>query len=408
MNRIVEYGALPNGVRVVHQQDNSPVAYCGFAINVGTRDELEHESGMAHFVEHLLFKGTEKRRSRHILNRLEEVGGELDAYTTKEETFVFATVLTADFERAMELCSDIVFHSVFPQSEIDKEVDVIIDEINSYNDSPSELIFDEFESIVFHNEQLGRSILGDAECLKNYRTDDALRFVKRNYKTDRILFFSKGNIPFKKVMAWSERYFGAFVNSGNGFLRSKPSLYVPKRLEVEKDTHQGHQIIGARAYCLTDDRRLPLHLLNNVLGGPCMNSRLSIALREKNGMAYNVESSYTAYSDSGIVMIYFGTDQRNMKKCETLVMKELKKLREQKMSDLQLFRAKKQLLGQLAISQENSESYTLNMAKSVLFFDRYESLEVVAERIEALTATDLINVANDVFAEDRLSVLTYV
>lgn len=408
MSRIVEYGALPNGVSVVHQQDNSPVAYCGFAINVGTRDELESESGMAHFVEHLLFKGTEKRRSRHILNRLEEVGGELDAYTTKEETFVFATVLTADFERAMELCSDIVFHSVFPQSEIDKEVDVIIDEINSYNDSPSELIFDEFESIVFHNEQLGRSILGDAECLKNYRTDDALRFVKRNYKADRILFFSKGNVPFKKVMAWSERYFGAFVNSGSEILRRKPNLYVPKRQEVVKDTHQGHQIIGARAYSLTDDRRLPLHLLNNVLGGPCMNSRLSIALREKNGMAYNVESSYTAYSDSGIVMIYFGTDQKNMKKCESLVMKELKKLREQKMSDLQLFRAKKQLLGQLAISQENSESYTLNMAKSVLFFDRYESLEEVAERIEALTATDLINVANDVFAEDRLSVLTYV
>ena len=266
----IHTATLPNGVRIVHKEDVSQVAYCGFAINAGTRDEEEDESGMAHFIEHMLFKGTEKRNSWHILNRLEGVGGEINAYTTKEETFVYSTVLTADFEKAVDLCSDIVFHPTFPSHEIEKEVDVIIEEINSYNDSPSELIYDEFESIVFKNSQLGRNILGDAERLQEYTTENALRFVANNYCTDRILFFSVGNIPFKKVMRLAEKYFGDVAAKYSTKKREKSALYVPDHVRKNLNTHQTHALIGARAYSLSDERRLPLYLLNNILGGTGM------------------------------------------------------------------------------------------------------------------------------------------
>ncbi|MCQ2216939.1 MAG: insulinase family protein [Paludibacteraceae bacterium] len=408
MESTIEKLTLANGIRVVHKPDLSPVSYCGIAINVGTRDEEEQESGMAHFIEHMLFKGTEKRRSWHILNRLENVGGELNAYTTKEETFVYATVLSADFERAMELCADIVFHSVFPQNEIEKEVDVIIDEINSYNDTPSELIFDDFENMVFSDHPLGRNILGDAEILKQYKTEDALRFIKRNYATDQIVFFSLGNVPFKKIVHWAEKYFGDVPESHSHNPRVAPSIYVPNNKIVDKGTHQAHVVYGGRAYKLSDERRLTLYLLNNILGGPGMNSRLNVALRERNGIAYNVESNFTSYSDSGILSIYFGTDAKNLDKSCHLVLSELKKLRTERFSDLQLMKAKKQLICQLSISQESKESLSLNIGKSFLYFDKFECMEDICRCLNRVTPSDLLEVANEIFDEGQLSTLRYL
>ncbi len=403
----IEYYTLKNGIRVVHKPDNSPVSYCGIAINAGTRDEEEDESGMAHFIEHMLFKGTAKRKAWHILNRLEDVGGELNAYTTKEETFVYATVLSADFERAMELCADVVFHSTFPQNEIDKEVDVIIDEINSYNDSPSELIFDDFEGMLFDNYSIGRSILGNAERLQTYTTQDALRFVNRNYCTDQIVFFSLGNVPFKKITRWAEKYLGEVPERFLQTKRVAPEIYVPQRKLIKKDTYQAHVVLGNRAYSLPDKNRLPLYLLNNVLGGPGMNSRLNLALRERNGLAYNVESSYTSYSDTGLLFIYFGTDVKNEEKGCHLVFSELKKLRNQKFTQIQLEKAKKQLLGQLAISQENKESLCLSLGKSFLYFNRFESLAEIHKRMAAITAEQLHDIANEILDESKISILSF-
>ncbi|MDR1730297.1 MAG: insulinase family protein [Prevotellaceae bacterium] len=403
----IESYTLKNGIRIVHKPDHSPVSYCGIAINAGTRDEEECESGMAHFVEHLLFKGTTRRKAWHILNRLEDVGGELNAYTTKEETFVYATVLSPDFERAMELCADVVFHSTFPQNEIDKEVDVIIDEINSYNDSPSELIFDDFENILFENYSIGRNILGDIERLQTYTTQNALDFVHRNYCTDQIVFFSLSDVSFKKIKRWAEKYLGEVPERLLQTKRTVPEIYIPQQKTVKKDTHQAHVMLGNRAYSLPDEKRLTLHLLNNLLGGPGMNSRLNLALRERNGLAYNVESSYTSYSDTGLLSIYFGTDSKNEDKCRNLVFAELKKLRNQKLTPVQLTKAKKQLLGQSAISQENKESLSLSLGKSFLYFNRFESLPEVHKRIEAITAEQLQEVANEILDERRISVLSF-
>ncbi|HOU68426.1 MAG TPA: pitrilysin family protein [Paludibacteraceae bacterium] len=407
MDKLINTLTLKNGIRVVHKPDASPVSYCGIAINVGTRDEEDDESGMAHFIEHMLFKGTDKRKSWHILNRLENVGGELNAYTTKEETFVYATVLSVDFERAMELCANIVFHSTFPQNEIDKEVDVIIDEINSYNDTPSELIFDDFEDLIFSGSPLGRNILGDADKLRTYRTADALRFVKRNYATDQILFFSLGNVPFKKISQWAERYLGDVPEMHVQSKREKPCLYVPQKKVIDKNTYQAHVIYGNRAYGLSENKRLAFYLLNNILGGPGMNSRLNVALRERSGIAYNIESNYTSYSDSGIVSIYFGTDVKNMEKSCHIVLNELKKLRNNRFSDLQLSKAKKQLICQLAISQESKESLSLSLGKSFLYFDKFESLDDICKSLEEITPSMLMEVANEIFEEDSLSLLKY-
>lgn len=403
----IERITLPNGIRVVHKHDLSPVSYCGIAINVGTRDELPEEHGMAHFIEHMLFKGTTRRKSWHILNRLETVGGELNAYTTKEETFVYATVLSSDFERAMELCADIVFHSTFPQNEIEKETEVIIDEINSYNDTPSDLIFDDFEALVFEDSTIGRYILGNEETLRQYKTQDAVRFVRRNYHTDQIVFFSLGNVPFKKIAYWATKYMGDVPAFYTETARSPISLYHPKQILIEKDTHQSHIIIGNRAYGLSDNRRLALYLLNNILGGPGMNSRLNVALRERCGIAYNIESNFTSYSDTGVISIYFGSDFKNAQKGTHIVLKELKKLRTQRFSDTQLLRAKKQLICQLAISQESKESLSLNLGKSILYFDRFESFAEICKSLNKISSSDLLEVANEIFCEDNLSKIEY-
>ena len=407
LSKDLSFWEMPNGIRVVHLYDDSPVAYCGFAINVGTRDELPEESGMAHFIEHTLFKGTQKRKSWHIVNSLESVGGELNAYTTKEETFVYANFLCEDYEKAVDICSDIVFHATFPQKELDKEVDVIIDEIQSYKDTPSEQIYDDFEELVFANTPLGRNILGVAKRLKKYTTQDAINFVKRTYCTDKIVFFSLGKIPFNRVKRLAEKYLNDIEEKRSVVNHVMKNTYAPFDKMVRKHTSQAHVMVGCPSYDLSDDRRLPMSLLNNIIGGPSLNSRLNLLLRERNGMAYNIESTYTSYSDSGLLSIYFGTEERNREKCTDLIYAELKRLREVPFTKIQLEKYKKQMVGQMTIMQENRENLVLSMAKSFLYFNKFETLEYVYNQLNEVTPSVVLEVVNDVLRADRLSTLIY-
>lgn len=398
---------LPNGLRIIHKPTLSKVAYCGFAIDAGTRDEEENEQGMAHFVEHLIFKGTEKRKAWHILNRMENVGGDLNAYTNKEETVVYSAFLTEHLERAMELLGDIVFHSTFPQHEIEKETEVIIDEIQSYEDTPSELIFDDFEDLIFRNHPLGRNILGKPDLLRGFRSEDVLSFTRRYYQPGNMVFFVQGQYDFKKVVRLATKYFSDVPAVDVVSRRVPPPLYVPEQLTIAKDTHQAHVMIGSRGYHAFDDKRTALYLLNNILGGPGMNSRLNVALRERRGLVYTVESNLTSYTDTGAFCIYFGTDLEDMDTCLRLTYKELKWMRDNKMSPSQLAAAKKQLIGQIGVASDNFENNALGMAKTYLHYHKYESSESVFQRIEALTAEQLLEVANEMFAEPYLSTLVY-
>ena len=398
---------LPNGLRIIHEPTLSKVSYCGFAIDAGTRDEAENEQGMAHFVEHLIFKGTEKRKAWHILNRMENVGGDLNAYTNKEETVVYAAFLTEHLERALELLGDIVFHSTFPQHEIEKETEVIIDEIQSYEDNPSELIFDDFEDMIFRNHPLGRNILGKPDLLRSFRTEDVLSFTRRFYQPGTMVFFVQGQYDFKKIVRLAEKHLADVPAVTVDNQRVPPPLYVPERLVVSKDTHQAHVMIGSRGYNAYDDKRTALYLLNNILGGPGMNSKLNVSLRERRGLVYNVESNLTSYTDTGAFCIYFGTDIEDMDTCLKLTYKELKRMRDVKMTSSQLAAAKKQLIGQIGVASDNFENNALGMAKTYLHYHKYESSEVVFKRIETLTAEQLMEVANEMFAEEYLSTLIY-
>jgi len=399
---------LPNGLRIIHKPSLSKVAYCGFAVNAGTRDEAEDEQGMAHFVEHLTFKGTEKRKAWHILNRMENVGGDMNAYTNKEETVIYCAFLTEHFSRATELLSDIVFHSTFPQKEIEKEVDVIIDEIKSYDDTPSELIFDDFEDLIFKNHPLGRNILGKPELLKGFTTADALNFTSRFYFPTNMVFFVLGNLDFKKVVRTVEKYVGDVPFTEFKNLRTPPPVYVPDQLTVPKDTHQAHVMIGGRGYDAYNDKRTALYFLNNILGGPGMNSKLNVSLRERRALVYSVESNLTSYTDTGVFCIYFGTDPEDADACLSLTHKELKHLRDVKMTSSQLNAAKKQLIGQIGVASDNNENNALDMAKSFLHYNKYDSSEALFQRIEALTAEGVLEVANEMFAEEMLSTLIFL
>lgn len=399
---------LSNGLRIIHAQNQSAVAYCGYAIDAGTRDEEENEQGMAHFVEHLIFKGTQKRHSWHILNRMEHVGGDLNAYTNKEETVVYSAFLVEHFPRAVELLTDIVFHSTYPQAEIDKEVEVIIDEIQSYEDTPSELIFDDFEELVFPNHPLGRNILGKPELLRQFKSEDALRFTNRFYRPDNMVFFVQGNVDFKRVVRLLEKAVSDIPSTITERNRIKPELYIPQNKTIHRDTHQAHVMIGCRSYDTHDKKRTALYLLNNILGGPGMNSRLNVALRERSGLVYNVEANLTSYTDTGLFSIYFGTDQEDVKQCIRLVHKELKRLREKPLSSTQLTTAQKQIIGQIGVAADNFENNALNMAKTYLHYNKYEEPQEVYKRIQSLTPQDLWEVANEMFCEENLSTLIYL
>lgn len=398
---------LSNGLRIIHEPSSSKVAYCGFAVDAGTRDEAENEQGMAHFVEHLIFKGTRKRKAWHILNRMENVGGDLNAYTNKEETVIYSAFLTEHFGRALELLADIVFHSTFPQNEIEKETEVIIDEIQSYEDTPSELIFDDFEDMIFRNHPLGRNILGRPDLLKKFRSEDAMAFTSRFYQPSNMVFFVLGDFNFQKIVRQVEKLLVDLPLVTVENQRTIPPLYVPEQLVVHKETHQAHVMIGSRGYNAYDDKRTALYLLNNILGGPGMNSRLNVSLRERRGLVYTVESNLTSYTDTGDFCIYFGTDPEDVDTCLKLTYKELKRMRDVKMTSSQLMAAKKQLIGQIGVASDNNENNALGMAKTFLHYNKYESSESVFRRIEALTAEGLLEVANEMFAEEYLSTLIY-
>lgn len=398
---------LSNGLRIIQVPSPTPVAYCGFAIDAGTRDETSGEQGMAHFVEHLIFKGTTKRKAWHILNRMERVGGDLNAFTNKEETIIYTAFLAEHFARAVELLADIVFHSTFPKNEIAKEVDVILDEIQSYEDSPSDLIFDDFENLIFKGHSLGRNILGDPNLLRTFGSDDALNWTRRFYKPSNMVFFFYGNVDFRHLVRCVEKYVGEIPDSKAEKLYVPLPDYLPERRVIHRDTHQAHVMIGCRSYDAHNEKRTGLYLLNNILGGPGMNSRLNIALREHRGLVYSVESNLTSYTDTGVFSIYFGCDPKDVDTCLTLVEKELKRLCMARLTDSQLAAAKKQIIGQIAVASDNFENLALDMGKTFLHYNRYESQEEVFQRIEALSADCLMEVANEIFDEHRRSVLIY-
>lgn len=396
-----------NGLRLIHYRVPTKAAYCGLIINVGSRDEREEESGIAHFIEHVIFKGTEKRKAYHVLSRLEDVGGELNAYTTKEDTCVYATFMAKDYERTLELFADIVFHSVFPEKEIEKEKDVVLDEIDSYKDSPGELIFDDFEEQVYEGCRIGRNILGNEAAVKSISREMILNFVERNYSPDRMVISSVGDIPFEKLVRLVEKYFACYARREEPLVRVKPEIYVPRFVEVNKDTHQCHCIVGNVAYDNKEDKRLPLSLLMNLLGGSGMNTRLNLNIRERYGLAYNIEASYTPYSDTGICMIYFGCDRENADWCLDLCKREMRALYEEKLGPVQMKRAKTQMIGQLTISSENYENLMLSIGKSFLIYDKVDSLEDVYAQIGEITPEVLVQVAEEIFDERKLSVLIY-
>ncbi|WP_462316926.1 M16 family metallopeptidase, partial [Marinilabilia sp.] len=385
----------------------SPVGHCGLIINTGSRDEQCDEHGMAHFIEHVIFKGTQKRKTWHILSRLDDVGGELNAYTSKEETAIYSSFLIQDFQRAVELLHDITFHSVFPEKEIKKEKEVIIDEINSYKDNPAELIIDDFEELVFNDGPMGHNILGTAESIKNFNRDDILKFIQNNYHTDQMVLCMVGNLPPTKFLKAAEKYFGIEKPNYRTQKRPAPPVYKPSEHRKELDTFQSHITIGNIAYDLENPKRLGLSLLNNLLGGPGMNSRLNIALREKNGIAYNIESIYSPYFGTGVFSIYFGTDRQNIDRSLRIARRELSRLRKTSLGQMQLQKAKRQLKGQITISSENKENLMLNIGKSFLLYNKVDSLDDIYRKIDNLTAMDLLEIANEVFDEKQLSYLIY-
>ncbi len=403
---------LANGLRIIHLPSPSPVLYCGYGINAGTRDELPGEEGLAHFCEHTTFKGTNKRKAWHILNCLERVGGDLNAFTTKEDTVYYVSILGEHMARAVDLLTDIVFNSRYPQQEIDKEVEVICDEIESYNDSPAELIYDDFENMVFCGHPLGHNILGQADQLRTYTTLDALRFTRRYYRPDNAVFFAYGNIDFGKLVrllrhATSGIEGGAPKTDTAKAAAAKLPAYSPQELAVDKGTHQTHVIIGTRAYSVFDEKRIALYLLNNIIGGPGMNARLNISLRERNGLVYTAESTMTNYTDTGVWGVYFGCDPHDVGRCRRLVRKELDRLMLRPMSAMQLNAAKKQLKGQVAVAGDNRESFALGFAKSYLHYGWKKDVGRLFAQIDALTPADLQSVANEVFAKERLTTLMF-
>ena len=402
---------LPNGLRIIHKQLDSPVVYCGYELNVGTRDEQKGEEGMAHLCEHATFKGTNRRKAIDIIRYLEQVGGDLNAYTNKEDTVYYAAVLGTHLPKAVDLLTDIVFHSTYPQAEICKEIEVVCDEIESYNDSPAELIYDEFENIIFAGHDLGHSILGTAEQLRTYTSDSIKRFASRYYKPSNAVFFAYGNVDFNKLVRMLTRatsdFADALPNMEDCKLDGMARLpqYIPAKKVIDKGTHQAHVMIGTRTFSIHEEKRIALYLLNNILGGPGMSARLNLALRERRGLVYTVDSSMTSYSDTGAWSVYFGCDPHDISKCQKLVMTELQRVADKPLTPSQLATAKRQIKGQIAIACDNRESYALDLGKSYLHYGWEKDIDRLFAQIDKLTADDIQQVAKDVFAPEKLSVL---
>ena len=408
---------LDNGLRIIHLPSAEQVIYCGYQVAAGTRDELSGEEGMAHFCEHMTFKGTERRNALQIINSLEQLGGDLNAFTNKEDTTFYAAIQKEHIAKAVDLLTDIVFHSTYPQHEIDKEVEVICDEIESYNDSPAELIFDEFENILFAGHPLGHNILGKAEQLRTYKTEDALHFVRRHYRPDNAIFFAYGDLDFEKLVKKIRNEKLEIRN--DDYQPSEDSTYktnqhssslIPHSSLNETriiGSHQAHVMLGTRGYDIHHPLRIPLYLLNNILGGPGMNARLNLSLRERNGLVYTVESTMVSYSDTGIWNIYFGCDPHDVNKCLRLVRRELDKVMEKPLSESQLRAAKRQLKGQIAIACDNREQFALDFGKSFLHYGWEKDVTSLFDNIDKVTATDIQTVAQELFIPERLTTLIF-
>jgi predicted Zn-dependent peptidase len=403
----VQRHTLANGIRLVHLPSERPVAHCGIFIPAGTRHEKRNEHGIAHFIEHTLFKGTEKRNMIQVLNRLENVGADLNAFTTKEETIIHASFLSVHYERTLELIHDICFHSTFPEKEIEKEKQVVIDEIRSYQDSPFDQVYDDFEDLLFDGHPLGRNILGSTRSVKTFKRDDLFDFVERNYRSDKTVFCSVGDIDFSRLVKLADRYFGKEETRTCKERSGHPAGHIPTTRFVKKPVNQVHCVLGAMAYPFADRRRIPLALLNNLLGGPAMNSRLSLALREKKGISYHVDSSYTPYSDTGILAIYFGTDPALYDKAFSVISHELKRLREEELNRSQLKIACDQLKGQMAIAHESNLSVMFTIGRSILRQDRYDPLDVMMAKIDRITAYEIREIACEILDPGRFSILAF-
>lgn len=402
--------ALSNGLRIIHLPSASPVVYCGYGICAGTRNEDAGEEGLAHFCEHVTFKGTVRRTSMQILNRLESVGGDLNAFTNKEDTVYHCAILKEHFARAADLLTDIVFHSTYPQAEIDKEKEVICDEIESYNDSPAELIFDEFENAIFEGHPLGHNILGTAERLRGYTTDHALRFTGRYYRPENAVFFVYGDVDFKKVVRTLEAATSGLSASAVPCAPPAASplpAYIPRRLETGRGTHQAHVMTGCRTFGVDDSRRMPLYLLNNLLGGPAMSARFNLVLRERNALVYGADSSMVNYSDTGVWCVYFGCDAGDIDRCLRLVRHELDLVMQKPLSDARLARAKRQIKGQIGVACDNRESFALGFAKSFLHSGRARDIGKLFRDIDMVTPDRIQSVAQQLFGEDNLTTLIF-
>jgi predicted Zn-dependent peptidase len=398
---------LQNGMQVVHLQHSRPVAYCGLLINTGSRDEEGFKPGVAHFLEHMMFKGTKKRKTRHILSRIDEVGGELNAYTAKENTFVYTSFLDTYVDRALDIMEDIVFHSTFPVKEIEKERAVIIDEFQSYKDDPAEEMGDQFDALMFAGHTLGTNILGSIESVQSIKQTDLKKFVSQNYHTDKMVLCYIGPTSREKFKAKAEKYFSGIKANLSKTKRSPFSEYEPFILEIEKEMHSSHCLIGNIGYGLNSKKRLPFVLLNNILGGPGLNSKLNMNIREKYGYTYYLDASYTPFEECAQWAIYLSTDVKNLDKTISLVYKELRKLKDQKLSTLQLDKAKKQLMGQMALANENTSGMLHVIAKSYLLFNKIDTLTHLYKQVEKVTSTQLLDIANEMFNEKKLSRLVY-
>lgn len=404
-----ELFTLPNGIRIVHKQvNNSKIVHCGFMLDIGSRDEKADQQGLAHFWEHMAFKGTQKRKAFHILNRLDSVGGELNAYTTKEKICFHASVLDSYFEQAFELLADITFDSVFPEKQIEKERNVILEEMMLYLDTPEDSIQDEFDTTIFGEHQLGKNILGDEESVKRVTRDDFKRFIQENLISERIIFSSVGNMPMKKVIKLAEKYISHIPVFSANRKRIPFTGYQPRIQEFQRPIKQAHCAIGRTAYAISDAKRMPFFMLVNILGGPGMNSKLNLSLREKYGYVYSVDANYSPYTDTGQLGIFFGTEPSQLDKSIKLVIKELEKIQKEPFGTTQLHKYKVQLMGQLAMAEENNMSLMIMMAKSLLDLERIDSLDEIFAAVESVSASQLQEVAREMFQIDSLSMLKYI
>lgn len=405
--QLISQAVLSNGIKIIHRYRAGELSHLALMVNAGMRDEKEDENGLAHFIEHLVFKGTKRRKAYHILSCLENVGGELNAFTTKEETCIHASFLKDHIDKAMDLFADVIFNSTFPENEVEKEKEVILDEINSYRDTPADEIFDEFENLIYHGHQLGRNILGTIDLVENYTRNDIVKFRNQHYAPDRMVLACIGNISFEAFMKFANKYFADYQGDALPFERvpfveNKPA----KRIEVRQN-HLTHIIMGGLAYKYNDERKLKLILLNNILGGPGMNTRLNLNIREKYGFAYTIESQYNAYSDTGNYTIYMGVDPHSQDRSIELVYKELNKLMAQKLGTLQLSNAKKQLIGQVALSNESGMNDLLSMVRAGFFEEHIETLPETIAKLEKITADDLLEIANDIYDKDKVNLLIF-